>query len=83
MISEACVLTLVGIGVGLAVLHIMMALSQPVIQDQLGVYIGLDPPSGYELGLLGLVLLAGTVVGCIPAYRAYRNSLADGLTIRI
>lgn len=83
MVSEACVLTLLGIGVGLALLYILMVISQPIIQDQLGVYIGFGLPSGYELSLLGLVLLAGTFVGCIPAYRAYRNSLADGLTIRI
>ncbi len=83
MVSEACVLTLAGIGAGLALLYVLMAVSQLIIQDQLGVYISLGPPSGYELILLGLVLLAGTLVGCIPAYRAYRNSLADGLTIRI
>lgn len=83
MVSEACVLTLVGIAVGLALLYVSMAVSQSIIQDQLGVYISLGPPSDYELILLGLVLLAGTFVGCIPAYRAYRNSLADGLTIRI
>lgn len=83
MVSEAFVLTLVGVGVGLALLYALIAVSQPIIQDQLGIYIGLGPPNGYELILLGMVLLAGTVVGCIPAYRAYRNSLADGLTIRI
>lgn len=83
MVSEACVLTLAGIGAGLALLYVLMAVSQLIIQDQLGVYISLGPPSGYDLILLGLVLLAGTLVGCIPAYRAYRNSLADGLTIRI
>ena len=83
MVSEACVLTAVGIGAGLALLYVIMAVAQPIIQDQLGVYVGLGLPSGYELSLLGLVLLAGTFVGCIPAYRAYRNSLADGLTIRI
>ncbi|MDJ0956891.1 MAG: ABC transporter permease [Arenicellales bacterium] len=83
MVSEACVLTAVGIGAGLALLYVIMAVAQPIIQDRLGVYVGLGLPSGYELSLLGLVLLAGTFVGCIPAYRAYRNSLADGLTIRI
>ena len=83
MVSEACVLTLVGISVGLALLYVLIAVSQPIVQDQLGVYINLGPPNGYELILLGMVLLAGTIVGCIPAYRAYRNSLADGLTIRI
>lgn len=83
MVSEAFVLTLIGIGTGLALLYILMLVSQPAIQDRLGIHIGLGLPNGYELILMGLVLLAGAFVGCIPAYRAYRNSLADGLTVRI
>lgn len=83
MVSEAFVLTLIGIVIGLILLYCLMALAQPIIQDKLGIYVGLGVPSGYEFSLLGLVLLAGTVVGSIPAYRAYRNTLADGLTIRI
>ncbi|MDB3945424.1 ABC transporter permease [Gammaproteobacteria bacterium] len=83
MVSEAVVLTLIGIGIGLALLYILMIASQPVLQDRFGIIIALGPPGVYELGLLSLVLLAGAVVGLIPAYRAYRNSLADGLTIRV
>ena len=83
MVSEAVVLTLIGIGIGLALLYILMIASQPVLQDRFGIVIALGPPGAYELGLLSLVLLAGAVVGLIPAYRAYRNSLADGLTIRV
>ena len=30
-----------------------------------------------------LVGLAGVLIGLIPAYRCYRYSLADGMTIRI
>ena len=83
LVSEAFVLTFIGIVIGLVFLFCLMALARPIIQDQLGVYVGLGVLSGYELSLLVLVQLAGTLVGCIPAYRAYRNSLADGLTIRI
>ena len=83
MVSEAVVLTLIGIGIGLALLYILMIASQPVLQDRFGIVIALGPPGAYELGLLSLVLLAGAVVGLIPAYWAYRNSLADGLTIRV
>ena len=83
MVSEAFVLTLIGIVIGLILLYCLIALAQPIIQDELGIYVGIGVPSAYELTLLGLVVLAGTLVGSIPAYRAYRNSLADGLTIRI
>jgi len=32
---------------------------------------------------LALVVLSATLAGLIPAYRAYRYSLADGLIIRV
>lgn len=83
MVSEAVVLTVIGIGIGLALLYMLMIAAQPVLQDRFGILITLSPPGAYELALLSLVLLAGAVVGLIPAYQAYRNSLADGLTIRV
>ena len=83
MVSEAALLTLVGIGLGLLLLYSLMMAAQPLLQDRYGIYIGLSPPGVYELGLLALVLVAGILVGLIPAYRAYRNSLADGLTVRV
>jgi ABC-type bacteriocin/lantibiotic exporter with double-glycine peptidase domain len=47
----------------------------------------IEGPSGSGkttlLGLLAAVLAAGLLVGLIPAYRAYRLSLADGLTPRV
>jgi putative ABC transport system permease protein len=33
----------------------------------------------YVLG----VIVAGLLIGLVPALRAYRNSLADGLTMRL
>jgi putative ABC transport system permease protein len=30
-----------------------------------------------------MVQIAGIIIGFIPAFRAYRQSLADGMTIRI
>jgi putative ABC transport system permease protein len=32
---------------------------------------------------VALVGVAGVLIGLIPAYRIYRYSLADGMTIRI
>ena len=50
---------------------------------QLGLFIPIDWPSIYELTLLALVIISGLVISIIPGYRAYRYSLADGMTIRI
>jgi len=39
--------------------------------------------TSYELGLIAAVQFAGTVIGIFPALRAYRQSLSDGMTIRV
>jgi putative ABC transport system permease protein len=49
----------------------------------MGLFIAVGLPSAYEFGLMILVLTAGVLIGLVPAYRIYRYSLADGMTIRI
>jgi putative ABC transport system permease protein len=36
-----------------------------------------------ELVLMGIVCLAGVLIGLVPGYRIYRYSLADGMTVRV
>lgn len=83
LISEATTLTFIGICVGLAGLYSLLALAQPFIAQHYGIQITLSPLSGYEWQLLAYVQLAGIIIGVIPALRAYRQSLSDGMTIRI
>ena len=40
-------------------------------------------PSAVEWTYLGAIVGLGLVMGAVPAWRAYRNTLADGLTIRL
>ena len=49
----------------------------------LGLFIAPRSPSSAEFGLMMLVAMSGVLIGLIPAYRIYRLSLADGMTIRI
>ena len=82
IMGEAGFLTLLGIGLGLGLLYLLLLIAQPLIETRYGIFIALGGLSGYELMLLGAVVLAGFLVGSVPAYRAYRLSLADGLSIR-
>ncbi|MEW6298598.1 MAG: hypothetical protein AB1671_12755 [Thermodesulfobacteriota bacterium] len=41
------------------------------------------PPSRAEFGYLALALAGGALTGLIPAVRAYRQALVDGLTVRV
>ncbi|UTV27470.1 ABC transporter permease [Photobacterium atrarenae] len=83
LISEATMLTAAGIILGLGVLYGLMALAQPVIQQYFGLFIEISAPTSYEFSLLGIVLVAGMLVGLVPALRAYMHSLADGMTIKV
>ncbi|HBX55153.1 MAG TPA: peptide ABC transporter permease, partial [Pseudomonas sp.] len=48
-----------------------------------GLYLPLSLPTAYEWTLLGAILGAALLMGGVPAWRAYRQSLADGLSIRL
>mgnify|MGYP001806425756 FL=1 len=82
LLLEALLLTAVGLALGLALLHGGLALMAPTIERASGIAIALGWPSLAELKLLGLVLGAGVAVGLIPAFLAYRRSLADGMMVR-
>lgn len=83
LILEASVLTFVGLIVGTIGLYAMLALAAPLIQQTYGINLSLSGLSYYEFLLLAAVQLAGTTIGFIPALRAYRQSLNDGMTIRV
>ncbi|MCX8794675.1 ABC transporter permease [Vibrio parahaemolyticus] len=83
LISEASLLTAAGIVIGVLGLYAILALLQPLIQQHYGINLTLSTLSAYEWMLLSFVQCAGIVIGFIPAFRAYRQSLSDGMTIRI
>ena len=83
LITEALALTLSGAVIGTVLTYVTIAGFQPLIHDFLGLYLPVSAPSMMEWIYLGALVVMGTFVGLIPAWLAYRNSLADGLTIRV
>lgn len=81
--GEAAFLTLLGVVLGVGAIYGLTLAVQPLVESRLGLFIALSVPSVKEWALLGAVMGAGMLVGAIPSYRAYRYSLADGMTIRI
>jgi putative ABC transport system permease protein len=81
--SEAGLLASAGAAFGIAILYAGIAIVRPLATKEFGLHLPLSAPGGYELGLVAGVILAAFVVGAIPAFRAYRLSLADGLSMRI
>ncbi|MFN9526832.1 MAG: ABC transporter permease [Pseudomonadaceae bacterium] len=83
LVLEAFALALAGVAFGVALLYLGIAGSQGFVQANYGLYLALNAPSSYEWKLLGGILAAAVAMGSVPAWRAYRQSLADGLSIRL
>jgi putative ABC transport system permease protein len=81
MLVETLILTSAGIAIGLVSLYTGLALLQPVIESAVGLYLPIDWPTTNELGYLAVLLVVGILCGVVPALKAYRQALVDGLTV--
>lgn len=79
---EAVLMALIGAALGMVMLYLSLIVLQPVADRAFGLYLPIEPPSGREWAVLGAVILAAAAVSLAPAWRAYRLSLADGMTVR-
>ncbi len=82
LVSEAAILTLAGVAIGVALVYGGLAVLQPVIDRTYGIFLEIKPLTGLELGMLGAIVVGGVIAGLLPAFRAYHLSLADGMTVR-
>jgi putative ABC transport system permease protein len=83
LIFEAMVLTFTGILFGLFFLYITLFVSRPLLETFFGLFLPINPPSFKDLIILGVIILTAMFMGIIPAIKAYRQSLVDGMTIRL
>jgi putative ABC transport system permease protein len=75
--------TLAGALLGVVFVHIATLVFGPLVQAQYGLVLQTTGVSPAELGWLVAVLGAGLAASLIPALRACKLSLADGLTPRL
>jgi putative ABC transport system permease protein len=80
---EGALVTLLGVAIGVAVAVLGIALLAPWLQAQFGLALRLSEPTLNEWVLLAGLLAAGWLASLLPGVRAYRLSLADGLSPRI
>ncbi|NLS12426.1 ABC transporter permease [Vibrio sp. SM6] len=83
LVGEASLLTFAGCAFGTIGFYAAMSLAQWPIEQLIGVRLTLSLPSMMEWTILLLVFTLGTLIGLIPALSAYRQSLSDGMNIRI
>lgn len=83
IVGETAVITALGLALGLFVLNLLATVLGSYALSHYGIVIGVAVPSSYEFALMGLIFSAGVLVGVAPAWRIYRNSLVDGMTVRM
>ena len=83
VVAESVAATAVGSVIGLALLAVIALVAGPWLEANFGMAVHAWVGSSGEWPLLGGVLLAGLLAGAIPAWRACRLALADGLSPRL
>ena len=83
MITESLLYAIAGTLLGFALQYGLLFALQPLLQKHFGLYLAISAPGAFEGFIAGGIVVSAFILGMIPAWRAYRNSLADGLTVRL
>ncbi len=83
LMAEAGLLAGAGALLGIALKTVLLAALRGPVQARTGILFDDLLPGAADAAALGVVAVAGLALGLIPAWRAYRNSLTDGMTIRL
>ncbi len=83
IVGESLLLSLLGTLVGLILLYAGLIMAQPYIEAEFGLHLAIQAPTLREWLMLGLINLSGAMMGLLPGYRAYQQSLADGMSMRL
>ena len=81
LVFESGLLALAGAVLGLAIAYGAILLAQPVVENRFGLFLPIESPTTAGYAYLGAVIVAGLTIGFVPALKAYRNSLVDGLSV--
>ncbi|MBT0957541.1 ABC transporter permease [Alphaproteobacteria bacterium KMM 3653] len=82
LVLEAMLTAALGAVLGLGLLYLGLVVGQPLLDAAYGLWIPITAPGMGEIWVIGAVVVAGAIVSLVPALRAYRMSLADGMIVR-
>ncbi len=82
LMCEAMLTAAAGVVTGMALLYAALSLARPWIDATYGLWLPVTWPGWREAWVLGTVLAAAAAASLLPALRAYRLSLADGMMVR-
>ncbi len=83
MVTEAGMLAIAGVLLGVALTYALLMVGRPLLEARFGIFVPIRGLTPYDMGILAAIVGAGVLMGLGPAWRAYRTTLSDGLTIRV
>lgn len=83
LVFESAMLTICGIVLGLAVSVGLMEGLKPWFESEFGLYLAGPALTSVEVYFMLVTFIGGTLIGFIPALRAQKLALKDGLSVRL
>lgn len=82
LVAEAFVMGTLGALLGMGLAYGVILATAPWVGSTFGLYLPVGLPSPLEWMIVLGVMAAAALAGLVPAIKAYRNSLADGIAVR-
>lgn len=82
LVLESTLLAFLGCLIGVALVYGGLAIAQGPIEARFGLHLAFRALGTTEYTYLAIVLVSGMLIGFVPAWKAYRTSLVDGLSPR-
>jgi putative ABC transport system permease protein len=83
LVLESGLLGLAGALTGVGLVYALLLLLKGFVESTFGLYLPIQPPTATAYLYIAAVVAASFLIGLVPAIKAYRNSLADGLSVRV
>jgi len=80
--GEGALVTVLGAAIGSVLAVLLIVAAGPWIQSRFGIALKLSAPTASQWTVLAGIIAAGLLASLVPGWRAYRLSLADGLSPR-
>lgn len=83
LLLEAGLLAILGAVLGVVMVYGLLFVFQPMIEARFGLYLPIQPMDDLQIMYVIGVIVVGFVAGLVPAVKAYRTALHDGLSVRV
>lgn len=82
LLTEATLLSIIGATTGFIFQYGLLFIISPILESKYALYVPISGPTSRELIVVLTFIIFGSLFGLVPALKAYKTSLSDGLLIK-